>query len=1012
MFDGYVLDDVNCELHGPDGTIPLEPQVFDLLAHLVARAGDLVTKEELLDEIWGDRFVSESALTSRLKLARRAVGDDGRSQRMIKTAHGRGYRFIADVSTAADEAPSPSPAAADRPPPPDGGVPAPALPPELAVDTGKPFVGRRLELERALSLVGDPDRDRAAAVWLLGEPGIGKTRLAAEVACRAHDDGAMVLYGRCDEDLAVPYQPFVEALRAYAEGVDDADLLAALGPLPAELVRLVPLLGSRLPALEPVVTADADTEQYRFFEAIVGWLATAAERCSLIVVLDDAHWAGPSTVQLVNHLLRSPAASRVVLVVTSRNTAPDANSRLDRLVEARTAAGCDLRLALGGLDAAEIGELVASPEDAERIRAETDGNPLLVEAVAEGDGETGGVPAAVERRLSRLPDSVRESLRLAAVAGLEFEVGVLAAAAGREELDLLDDLDTATAARLIDEVDLDTYRFEHALVRDSLRDALTASRRGRLHAAVADAVEAVHADDLDDHAAALVFHLSQAPPTAEVRDRIVAHALTAARRAADLFDFDDALAHQDRALERLEAGDDARAASIHIAKGDVQARAGRLVPALESFDRAFEHARRADEPALMIDAAVRYEDASWRPGLEGHAALEKLEAVEPLVAEDDPDTLVSVLAAIGRALAFTGRASEAADRLDEAEAVAQRSSDPGHMARVIAARINADLPDDGPEVGLARVEELQRLEGELDDLDVRLNARQIELRQLARLGRMDEFRARLGSFVGQAEETRSSFWRYAVRSNEAMLAFFDGDLDGAERLSESCLELAADQPGEDNEGMHGLRMFLIRREQDRLGHLLPLLPALEAENPASAIWQPGLAALYAAGGALDEAARLLDQLARDGFTDLPRDAIWSTVMAFLIEVATATGDRARAELLHEAAQPLAHGMVVAGHGIVSLGAGARYLAMTATTLGRWDEAEALLDAAAELNQRGGSALWAGHTRYRRAVLSVARGDRSEGIELAGDVRAMAQEHGFAALARMADELAGAAAEAD
>lgn len=1003
-FGDYVLDDANCELHGPDGPIPLEPQVFDLLGHLVSRAGQLVTKEELLDEIWGDRFVSESALTSRLKLARRAVGDDGRSQRVIKTAHGRGYRFIAEVSSAVDDRPAPAAGAGASPP--SGGARAPRLPPELRVDTDKPFVGRRAELDQALSLLGDPDRDRAVAIWLLGEPGIGKTRLAAEVARRAHDAGGMVLYGRCDEDLVVPYQPFVEALRTYADGVDDAGLLGALGPLPAELVRLVPLLAGRLPALEPAASADADTEQYRFFEAVVGWLAAAAEERSLLLVLDDAHWAGPSTVQLINHLLRSPAASRVVLVLTSRNTAPDANSQLDRLVDDRTAAGCDLRLELRGLDTAEIGELVASAEIAERIHAETDGNPLLVEAVAEGGGQAGGVPAAVERRLSRLPDSVRESLRLAAVAGLEFEVGVVAGAAGREEMDVLDDLDTAKAARLIDEVNLDMYRFEHALVRASLRDDLAASRRSRLHAAIADAIEAVHPHDLEDHAAALVFHLSQAPPTPEARDRIVAHALAAARRAAELFDFDEALAYHDQALDQLEAGDDLRAASIHADKGDVQARAGRLVPALDSYDQAFEHARRADAPAVMIDAAIRYEDASWRPGLQGDAALEKLQMVEPLVDDDDLDTRVAVLAAIGRALAFTGRSREAADRLDDAEALARRSSETAHVARVMAARVNADLAHDDLEVGLARAVDLHRLGGELDDLDIQLNARQIELRQLARLGRMDEFRTRLRSFVVQAEDTRSSFWRYAVRNNEAMLAFFDGDLNAAEQLSDSCLELAADQPGEDNEGMHGLRMFLIRREQDRLGHLLPMLPALEADNPAAAIWKPGLAALYAAGGELGEAGRLLDELAGDDFTDVPQDAIWSTVMAFLIDVATATGDKARAELLHEAAQPLVDGMVVVGHGIVNLGAGARYLAMTATTLGRWGEAEAMLERAGELNERGGSALWAGHTRYRRADLLAARGDRQEALELAREVRATAQEHGFAALARLADELAG------
>ena len=197
-FGAYALDTDDYQLTGPDGAVDVEPQVFDVLAHLVERAGELVTKEQLLDEVWGDRFVSESAMTSRISAARRAVGDDGRRQDVIQTVHGRGYRFIAEVDgtdlvgspidgrpVTAEPGPGSSVAtgAADA-----TGVAPPAwpqprlLPSELRPDNRRLFVGRQDEVDLALRITDVEGRDRPSVLWLLGEPGIGKTRLAAKIA--------------------------------------------------------------------------------------------------------------------------------------------------------------------------------------------------------------------------------------------------------------------------------------------------------------------------------------------------------------------------------------------------------------------------------------------------------------------------------------------------------------------------------------------------------------------------------------------------------------------------------------------------------------------------------------------------------------------------------------------------------------------------------------------------------------------------------------------------------------
>ncbi len=155
------------------------------------------------------------------------------------------------------------------------------------------------------------------AVLLAGEPGIGKTTLAAALARRAHDDGAIVLYGRCDEDVGSAFQPFSEALRALVAVTPD-DRLLALGHHAAHLTRLVPELAERLPALAPAIPADAAAERYSLFEAVAAFLARAAVETPVLLVLDDLHWAAKPTLLLLRHVLRADLEMRLLVVAAYR----------------------------------------------------------------------------------------------------------------------------------------------------------------------------------------------------------------------------------------------------------------------------------------------------------------------------------------------------------------------------------------------------------------------------------------------------------------------------------------------------------------------------------------------------------------------------------------------------------------------------------------------------------------------------------------------------------------------
>ena len=266
-FGSFVVDADTVEVIGPDGVREVEPQVFRVLQYLVEQRGRLVTKEELLDNVWGDRFVSESALTTRIKQARRAVDDDGTTQWAIKTVHGRGYRFVPDVEldlVATEPGTSGSTSA------PFASV---ALPEELRVDTRQLFCGRADELATCGAIL---DQTGGAGtfgwMWILGEPGIGKTRLAAEVARLARDRGHRVLFGRNGEDLRVPYQPFIEVLRPVSG--------SSGGALPAGLAPLLPESAEAFSVEHQADNAvDTDTRRYRMFEAVADWFDELSADC-------------------------------------------------------------------------------------------------------------------------------------------------------------------------------------------------------------------------------------------------------------------------------------------------------------------------------------------------------------------------------------------------------------------------------------------------------------------------------------------------------------------------------------------------------------------------------------------------------------------------------------------------------------------------------------------------------------------------------------------------------------
>ena len=494
---------------------------------------------------------------------------------------------------------------------------------------GVPFVGREAELAVLGAAWDEASHGARHVVVVTGEAGIGKSRLAAEAARHVAGAGGQVLFGRCDQEAIVPYQPIVEALDAVV-ATTPADDMPRLGPeATAELAAILPSLDGR--------TRPPAPDRARLFAAVTELVAALAADRPLLLVLDDLQWADDDTLLLVRHLLRRAGSAPVLVVAISRDHDLDPGSALAEVVHALDRDGWVRRVALRGLDESDVrrllGHLLGAGDHravARRVLAETAGNPFLVTevglargAVGPGgeltadDGSDGDIPQGVHdlvtSRLGRLDGTVVDLLRAAAVAGVGFDLDVAGAVAGLDEDPMLDAVDAALRTGLVVEETADRYRFAHDIVRRTLVAQLSAARLRALHRRTTDAVERLRGRDLDAEAAVLAHHAAAgADPGGDLR------AVLWARRAS---------AQASRRRAPAEAARLCRQALTHVPPDD-----GALLAEVTTELGAAELAAGEPGGATTLAEGASLARRHGRPDVVGRAALALAD-----VAEDQPD---------------------------------------------------------------------------------------------------------------------------------------------------------------------------------------------------------------------------------------------------------------------------------------------------------------------------------------------------------------------------------------
>jgi predicted ATPase/class 3 adenylate cyclase len=490
-----------------------------------------------------------------------------------------------------------------------------ALPERLRELPATAYVGRVPERERLAELWAQTRDGSLRLALISGEAGVGKTRLSAQLALDAHGEGATVLYGRCDEDLGVPYQPWVQAFGHLVKEAPKRILDVHVERFGGDAARLIPALGDRVPELPSARGNDAETDRYLLYAAVVGLLEEAAKQEPLLLVLDDLHWADAPTVSLLRHAVTAGPSMAVMVVGTYRDSDLSRDHPLTALLADLHRDRGGERMKLTGLQTGDVLSLIEAlaghelDDDgcalAEEITRETAGNPFfagellrhLMEAgaIVQEDGGRWhvvgevaelGLPQSVRevigRRVERLGSDARRALSAAAVIGSDFDLGVLLAVVDLPQAQLLDLLDEAVAASLLQESSerAGRFTFVHVLVAHTLYEDLGATRRALLHRQVAEALEELCSEAPGERlvaefseaigsaggsAAILAYHWREAGHLDRTvhyllmaaegagRGRAEAEAVTLYNQALDLIPEDDARRRRDVQLKRAIA---------------------------------------------------------------------------------------------------------------------------------------------------------------------------------------------------------------------------------------------------------------------------------------------------------------------------------------------------------------------------------------------------------------------------------------------------------------------------
>lgn len=686
-------------------------------------------------------------------------------------------------------------------------VERPALPGPLVPASPFPFVGRAAELVLLREALERTKGGEGRVILLAAEAGGGKTRLIRELAHEAVADGVLTLYGTSDPAVVTPHQPLREWL-AFLLRVADADTLReCLGPQGQQLTRLVPEL-SHLTGTSPADGDRPELDRFALQGAVMELLTRLSRVQPLLLVLDDVQWADSETLQLVRRLGRSAPEARW-LVVGAYRSEQTADQLVDALADLSRLEGVT-RLALGSLNTTDVSAFIKASADAEAtpglvaaIEELTDGTPLLLCELWRALRASGGVEVSsvvhltrpiaelrgserlsdvVQPRLTRLTPTTAAFVEVASVAGSRFELGVVAAAAGMTQHDLVASIEEAAESGLIEELPdpAPACRFSHELVRRVVYDRITRLRRVELHLRVGEALERAHADEPTRVLPELAHHFTLAASVAGA-ERAVQYNLEAAEAAATAAAFTEAAARLQTALE-LGIADARKRVRVSVELAVLLAETGRIAEAEPILTESLEAATALGERGVVARILLaRAMPSMWGVNADPeHTRAIAEKAVETFRQLGDVRGLADAERHVGHGLRRQGLGAAASAAFERALTAADASGDKHERLLAVGALAHSLWEGPAPAAdAIRRCEELLRSSGSDPPLEATITRCLSAL--YAMTGRIEEARESVHRSGNVLDELNHLTVSWVYRSAAAEAKELIGDRAGAEQ---------------------------------------------------------------------------------------------------------------------------------------------------------------------------------------------------------------------------------------
>lgn len=808
-----------------------------------------------------------------------------------------------------------------------------------------------------------------------------------------------------------------------------------------------------------------EQRQDSLFDEISRLFNALAQQQPMVLILDDLHWIDHSSAALLGRLPRRLKDSPILIVGSYRpedlalGHPADAHSGQaqhplqevlseslrqfghNRIDLDHYVPGEELKFVNALLD---VSENTFSEQFRQQLARLTEGHPLFLVELLRDMKERGDIfqvedgrwcerittgwknlPARVEgvieKRITRLPPDLMDLLAIASVQGETFFAEVIARVKQTEphrltrqlgvELDRQHRLVSEQGIKHAGSERLSQYQFRHHLFQKYLYERLAPAERMYLHEAVGNALESlfegsVHPDDVPY--GQLARHFQEA----RLNEKASRYLLRAGQQAARMLAFEEAGAHFDRGLSKLEEMDSTQeirrlAYRLQLALAQARWHGGHVREAFSAYQQAIERARALDDPQALAHAVLAYEEPRWRLNLDSQQSQRFIREALNALNKEQSGLQVRLLVSLSRSLLASGEQDELRTTVEKALEIARRMDEPLALCDALRIIAQIDRRPDTTTARLAAIQEMIATAESIPDKERLADGLDLYVYDLLELGQIELADEMIATQRQVASEIKQPFQLHVAAVFQTMRAILRGEFETAERMAKEAADLSRRLGLAEVDGIYGIHIFTIRREQGRIREIAPLVKLAVANSPQASAWRPGLALIYSL---LDERAacrEIFEDLASNGFAFVPQDSLWVATLSYLSEVCAYLGDRDRAVKLYELLLPYGGRTVVVGGATACYGAVARFLGILARTLVDWEAAESHFQAAIELDEYIGAWPWLAHSQAAYAAMLLARGrdgDRPHVKALLNAAGKAAQSMGMASLASKVDSL--------